>query len=158
MPAQIRSAISQHLLAPDAVRFVLNTDQPHQDYFDPSPEHPPEIIESLQLDLVEFCQDNAEAHRSVSLDPVADVSRNGQNQDHGAIGTAKSTIHQLSNSRDWFRSALKEKETRKWFEEAILDGDDIYLIVGYQSVLDARLSKERSASKGHGQNFKPQLP
>ena len=84
------------------------------------------------------------------MDPVVEVSRNGQNQNHGAIGTAKSTIHQLSNSRDWFRSALKEKGTRKWFEEAILDGEDIYLIVGYQSVLDARLSKERLASKEHG--------
>lgn len=98
-------------LARDAVklgRVVLNTDQPHQDYFDSSLKHPPEKVMSSQLDLVELRQDDAEAQGSVSLNPVADVSRSKHTQDHKAIATAKSTIYQLGNSRDWLRSALQE--------------------------------------------------
>ena len=151
MTAQIPPVLLQ-LLARDAVklgRFVLNTDQPHQDYFDPSLEHPPENLTSSQVDLVEFRKDNAKAQGSVSLDPVADVSRDKHNQNQRAIGTANSTIHQLGNSRDWFRTALQELETRKWFEKAILEGEDIYLIVGYQIVRDAVLSKEQSSSNGY---------
>lgn len=156
MPAHIHHAFSQYLLARDAVklgRFVLNKEEPHQDYFDPSLEHPPEIIQSSQLNLFEFRHDDTEAQVSMLLNPVVEVSRGKHNQDHGAIGTAKSTIHQLGNSRFWFRSALQGQETRKWFEEAILEGEDIYLIVGYQIVRDARLNKEQSSSNGYAAKF-----
>ncbi|CAL8577087.1 hypothetical protein XPA_002934 [Xanthoria parietina] len=152
MPAQIHPSISQRLLARDAIklgRFVLNTDQPHQDYFDPPLESPPETTESEQIDLVEVRQDDAKAQAAASLDPIADVSRSKHDQGQVAIATAKSAIYQLSNSRNWFRAALQEQKTRDWFERAILEGSEIYLIVGYQAVHDAQLSKEQSVSKGN---------
>ena len=102
---------------------------------------------SSQLDLAEFRQDNSKAQESASLDAVANVSRGKQNQDQTAIGIVKSTIHQLGNSRHWIRSALREQETHKWFEEAMLVGEDICLIVSYQIVLNALLSKEGSSSR-----------
>lgn len=58
-------------------------------------------------------------------------------------------MHLLGNSRDCFHSVLQGQETRKWFEEVVLGGEDIHLIVGYQIMRDGLLSKERWSSKGH---------
>lgn len=68
-------------------------------------------------------------------------------QNQAGIITAKSEVQQLGNSRAWFRDALQSQETRNWFKEMIRAGEDIYLIVGFQTVRNAQLSKVRASLK-----------
>ena len=150
MPAQTRTSAAQRLLARDSVklgRFIANPDDPHQDYFDPPLGSPPESIQSVQVSLTEFQHDGAGAEMGASLDPIAGVLHATHSQNQAGITTAKSEIQQLGNSRAWFRDALQSQETRNWFEEMIRAGEDIYLIVGFQTVRDAQLSKVRASSK-----------
>lgn len=150
MPAQTRTSAAQRLLARDSVklgRFVANPDDPHQDYFDPPLESPPESIQSVQVSLTQFQQDGAGAEMGASLDPIVGVSHANHSQNQAGITTAKSEVQQLGNSRAWFRDALQRQETRNWFEEMIRAGEDIYLIVGFQTVCDAQLSRETASSK-----------
>ena len=152
MPAQTRISAAQRLLARESVklgRFIVNPDDPHQDYFDPPLQSPPESIQSIQVSLTEFQHDGAGAETGASLDPIACVSHANHSQSQAGITTAESEVQQLGNSRAWFREALQHQETRNWFEEMICAGEDIYLIVGFQTVRDAQLSRKRASSREH---------
>lgn len=152
MPAQTRTSAAQRLLARESVklgRFVVNPDEPHQDYFDPPLEAPPESIQSVQVSLTEFQRDGAGFEAGASLDPFAGASHAKRNKSQAEISTAKSEVQQLGNSRAWFREALQHQGTRSWFEEMIYAGEDIYLIVGFQTVRDAQLSRKAASSSKH---------
>jgi len=45
---------------------------------------------------------------------------------------------------------MKIDSTRKWIEKAIDDGDDVYLIVGFHTVVDARIVHESVKSQDVG--------
>src|SRR5436853_4974412 len=51
--------------------------------------------------------------------------------------TGQVTTYQLDNSGAWFREAIKKPTTREWIEESIEQGDDIYVVVGYYTMLNA---------------------
>ena len=38
-----------------------------------------------------------------------------------------------------FKSAVKTEDTRKWINQAIDQGDDIYVVVGYHTMIDAKI-------------------
>jgi hypothetical protein len=58
----------------------------------------------------------------------------------------------LDNSDGWFEEATRLPATRGWIEQQIDQGNDIYMIVGFRSVTNARIIQESSfgtAAKGH---------
>ena len=160
MPARNLPLVSQRLLALDAIklgRFVLDTDQPHQDYFDPPLDSSPAAIKSEQINLTERHRDDIDAQTNALLDPLAGASCLKHDHNLNTIATAQSTVHQLANSRDWFHTAIREEETRKWIEKAIMEGEKIYLIVGYEIVRDAWLNKAQSSLKKRTVNLQAPL-
>ncbi|KJK66041.1 hypothetical protein P875_00021818 [Aspergillus parasiticus SU-1] len=56
----------------------------------------------------------------------------------------------LDNSEQWFRDAAQQEEVRKWMERVIDEGESIYLVVGYHTVLYARIGMQRSKGKEIG--------
>lgn len=48
----------------------------------------------------------------------------------------------LDNSDEWFEEAVLLPATRSWFERAVDRGDRIYMVVGYHTITDARISQE----------------
>ena len=56
----------------------------------------------------------------------------------------------LDNSGSWFESATKLQETRQWLESAIDQGDDVFLVVGYHTVVDARIAVSSSKAQARG--------
>jgi hypothetical protein len=58
-----------------------------------------------------------------------------------------SKIYQLDNSDEWFRKAVSRPEVREWIEKAVRTHGRIYVVVGYQTVHDARLSEANVRSK-----------
>ncbi|KAJ5273603.1 hypothetical protein N7478_008728 [Penicillium angulare] len=48
----------------------------------------------------------------------------------------------LDNNGQWFRDAVKSKNTRRWIERTIDEGEDIYVVIGYLTALDARIVEQ----------------
>ena len=48
----------------------------------------------------------------------------------------------LGNSGRWFEEAMGLEVTRKWVERAIDQGDEIYIIVGFHTLSNARIIQE----------------
>lgn len=43
----------------------------------------------------------------------------------------------MDNSTKWFKDACGDEEVREWLQEAVEDGDSVYLVVGFHTVVDA---------------------
>jgi hypothetical protein len=54
----------------------------------------------------------------------------------------------LQNSTQWFEKAASSEETRRWFERAIDQGDDVYFIVGFHPVTVAQIIYEFAEGSG----------
>lgn len=46
------------------------------------------------------------------------------------------TTYQLDNSGTWFKEAVESDTIREWIKESIDQGDDIYVVVGYSTMVD----------------------
>lgn len=134
-------------------RFVLNLDEPHQDYLDPACDLTPEVLKRPQLRYLDVQNTVKDAGFTAALTSLASASRSSQKAKVAAVTTEQSTIYQLGNSGRWFKAALKDQETRKWIEEVIGTGEDVYVVVGYQTMVDATVFGDMARSK----NFQARL-
>ena len=128
-------------------RLVLNLDEPHQDYWDPACDLTPEIIKRPQLRYIDVQNNTTSAGFTAGLTSLASVTRSNQRTMLAAVTTEQSTIYQLANSGRWFKASLKDHETRKWIEEVIGTGEDVYLVVSYQTMVDAKALGDTARSK-----------
>jgi len=78
---------------------------------------------------------------------LASASRSDRKTRLAAVTTEQSMIYQLANSGCWFKDSLKDQETRKWIEEVIGTGEDVYVVVDYQTVIDTRALGDKTRSK-----------
>jgi hypothetical protein len=71
------------------------------------------------------------------------------------IETDAVKTYTLDNSEVWFMEATNYDDTRRWIERAI-GGDGIYLVVGFHTVVDARIVHE--SAEGHQLGGQVTLP
>ncbi|KAI0410840.1 hypothetical protein F5X98DRAFT_368529 [Xylaria grammica] len=107
-------------------RFVTQIDQPQHEFHDPPPPHRPRSLVS-------------------NLD---DITRTYQTNDRIQISTKGMKAYTLENSGDWFENVIKSPTTRNWIERAINRGEDLFMIVGFYTVIDANISIESITSNG----------
>ena len=128
-------------------RFVTSVDHPHQDYHDPvyNPAPTASIITRAQYDGL-----GHEAHTSAFSTALTSLLSSGFSK------SAKSTIriesdriqtYLLPNSSQWFREATTTAETRQWLERAIDQGDDIFYVIGFHTITDARVTQKVASGK-----------
>ncbi|KAF9761672.1 hypothetical protein IL306_003751 [Fusarium sp. DS 682] len=68
------------------------------------------------------------------------------------MAPARGINYSLDNSDAWFDKAVGIPDTRRWIESAALRGDKIYMIVGIQTLTDARIvqtSARGRQAEGH---------
>ncbi|RPB07537.1 hypothetical protein P167DRAFT_609394 [Morchella conica CCBAS932] len=116
-------------------RLVLNTRYPQQDYIDPSTEVP----KFTKTPLHDF-----EEVRSLALLSLSFENRDDYIVDFSA---AKSFTYLLDNSKAWFARACGAPESRTWLEHAIEHADNVYLVVGYHTLVDARVTERSRISE-----------
>ena len=153
------NVIWQSLLPLESVklgRLVLNLDEPHQDYWDPACDLEPEILKRPQLRYLDVQNNATSAGLTAELTSLVSASHSNQKMRLSAVTTEQSTICQLANSSRWFKASLKDQDTRKWIEEAVRTGDDIYIVVGYQTMTDAKVTGDYGRLKEF--QAKVQLP
>lgn len=151
------SILFQTLLPPASVRLgrlVLNTRSPHQDFLDPFDEDdrpsPKECILSTHLNFEETRKFSKSSKLRSYFNDVLSVSYQSHSLGIASISAPQVTTHDLKNSGIWFRDACAVPETRTWLEGAIDNGDTVHLIVGYRTVLDARLAQSASSLTTQG--------
>jgi hypothetical protein len=129
-------------------RLVTNVDQPHQEYHDPHLDREPQIIEKVETHY--HTSDSLGAHSSFVSQLTAflssSVTRNTKTST--SITTKQVKTYYLDNNGQWFRDAVKCEDTRRWIERTIDEGEDIYVVIGYHTALDARI-----VEKSRGQNI-----
>ncbi|KAJ5101294.1 hypothetical protein NUU61_003516 [Penicillium alfredii] len=119
-------------------RLVLNIKEPQQDYFDPPCQRSEDA--SVQEHEGYGGVDNTGSNRDfVSLlTRLVAASHIKRMRTSTQVSTPRARTYQLRNSGVWFRRALEAEATRDWVEEAVDQGDEVYLIVGYHTFQDAR--------------------
>lgn len=139
------SLLARLLLPSESVRlgrYVLNPLEPHEDFLDPecSPNARPMKLSMTEYTAVQGQSKDSELGASIGA--LLDSSNLHSKFRMRATETATSEIHVLPNSRIWFKATLEHEPNREWLEEAVESGAKVYLIVGYQMVLDAQISDQ----------------
>lgn len=153
----------QTLLSSSSVRLgrlVLNTRSPHQDFLDPfDGDDRPSAKESIITEHTNFEEtrnfSKSSKLRSYFAD-VLSVSYRSENNGVSSLSAPLVITHDLTNSGKWFQNACARSETRTWLENAIDSGKTVYLVVGFRTLRDARLTQTASFESVHGANA--QLP
>lgn len=151
------SVLLQTLLPSGSVRLgrlVLNTRSPHQDYLDPlDDDGRPSSKESL-LNIHTNFEETRNSSKSSKLrsyfSDILSVSYNSQGSKVASLTAPQVTTHDLQNSGAWFQSACARAETRTWLEGAIDSGKTVYLVVGFRTLRDAKLTQSTSWDEKHG--------
>jgi hypothetical protein len=127
--------------------FVLNLDEPYQDYLYPACDLTPEVLKRPQLRYLDVQKTAKDAGYTAASTNLVSASRSSQKAKVAAVTTEQYTIYQLVNSGRWFKAALKNQETRKWIEEVVGTGEDVYVVVGYQTMVDVIVLGDMVKSK-----------
>jgi hypothetical protein len=123
-------------------RFTASIKQPHQEYHDPPCANAPEAIIALRNDYdgLHHSAHNTGFTTAITSLLSSGISRRAKTSIR--IATDQVKTYTLGNSRKWFVEAMGLEETRKWVERAIDQGDDIYLVVGFHTISNARIVQE----------------
>ncbi|KAJ5117769.1 hypothetical protein N7448_011401 [Penicillium atrosanguineum] len=142
--------LPQFFLPPSAIklgRFVTNIDEPHRDYLDPRLEKTFSIIEKVatQYDSADSLRNQRKFGSELTAFLSSTVSSRMNASIH--INTKQVKTYYLDNNGQWFRDIVKSEDVRKWIERTIDEGEDIYVVVGYHTVLDARIAEQSREQK-----------
>ncbi|KAJ5711930.1 hypothetical protein N7488_006086 [Penicillium malachiteum] len=131
-------------LPPESIRlgrFVRDIEEPSSDFLDPDiGVSEDNIVLQSHVDYSEVLHQSKERTFKAMLTSLVSASRSKNNKFRTQIHTDQMNTYQLSNSGTWFRSAVNQ-----------YSGDDMYVVVGYHTMRDARIldytenSSEQSA-------------
>lgn len=126
-------------------RLLLNAERPEQDFIDPLDSLPAEA-EIIRNDQPCF-QETLRLSKSPKLPPyLADIfsvyiSRADSTALTATLTGPGAISYDLANPAAWFTNACSQPSTRQFLEDASDNDDDVYLVVGFRTVHDARLAK-----------------
>jgi hypothetical protein len=132
-------------------RFVISMDNPHQDFHDPPHTSNPEVAEKVQTQYNGIYDSVQQRDASSQLTSLLSSSFSKRLKTSVQITTAQAKTYYLNNAGQWFRDAVQSTETQRWIERTIDEGEDIYVVVAYHTLLDARIrekSGDQSAAGG----------
>jgi hypothetical protein len=107
----------------------------------------PEVLERPRLGYLEMQGNATTAGFKADVTSFASASHSKKNTKVTTMKTERSTIFQLANSGRWFTTALKDSEARHWIEEVIGIGEAVYVVVGYQTMINAEISGDLTKAK-----------
>lgn len=128
-----------NLLPLDAVslgRFVVDVEYPQRRYHDPFPGRALSSTVQAETDVKESAQRRKNKRAGLFLTELFSLIKRKRSA-HGFEVRAVSALTYVLNQWDSiFRSACALEDTRRWLEDVIEDGKDVYFTVGYRTVVD----------------------
>jgi hypothetical protein len=145
--------ISQYLLPISSVslgRFITNIDEPHQDYHDPVYTSSLETAEKLQIQYDGIHQSVTDRKATSQLTAFLSSAFSKRLKASVRVTSEQVKTYYLQNCAQSFRKALEHEETRRWIERTIDEGEDVYLVTGYHTLLDARIYEQSGEQRFSG--------
>jgi hypothetical protein len=120
-------------------RFVTNIDHPNLRHHDPPCTEPPKQVVSPRDCYIGLDQKSTGVSIGSALTSFISASISKRAKTQVRFIAEKITTYTLDNSDEWFENAVRIPTTRTWIERAIDKGDDIYMIVGFHVIANARI-------------------
>jgi hypothetical protein len=142
--------LQQYFLPPSAIklwRFVTNTDEPHRDDHDQSSAAGLSIIEKVVTQYNSADSLGAQRKFGTELTNFLSSSISSRTNASIHITTQQVKTYYLDNNGQWFRDIVKSEDVRRWIERTIDEGEDIYVVVGYHTILNARITEQSREQK-----------
>jgi len=154
----LRTAVllQQSLLSLDSVRLgriVRDAREPHQDFLDPFQSDNPDAIVKRHQNFDEILKSSKSVSLRTRLTKLVSTTCEYQDANIVTMTADEANTYQLTNSGSWFNKACKLNDTRSWIIESIEHGYDLYLIVGYFTVKNARIREEIITRRQTGGEF-----
>ena len=122
-------------------RFVTSFKEPHQDYHDPTDRIHPDTLEEVQIQCESSYRNIIDRKLTSRLTSFLSSSFSKRLSAFIQIKADQAKTYHLNNPGQWFRSAVQSQETRKWIEKTLDEGEDIYIVVAYHTLQDARITE-----------------
>jgi hypothetical protein len=142
--------LRQFFLPQDSIklgRFITSIDHPHQNYHDPTCAKAPQALISLRGSYTGTYQTDTSSGFGSALTSLMSAAFSKHAKTKVRVATDRVTTYILQNSDRWFEEATKMLPTRSWIERQVDQGYDIYVIVGFHTVTDARVIQEYMHAK-----------
>lgn len=123
-------------------RFVISLDDPHHDYHNPTSNASSDFTEKVQTHYDSI--HHSTKHQTVASQLATFLSSSFSKRLKASIRITanQAKTYYLNNAGQWFRDAVKSQETREWIERTIDEGEDIYIVVAYHTLVDAQILQE----------------
>ncbi len=123
-------------------RFVTSVDEPHRDYHDPNDSPSFKIVEKVETHYDSI--DSLADHHSFASELTSLLSTSFSKRHKSSIRIATNQVktYYLDNNGEWFRNTVQLEDVRRWIERTIDEGEDIYVVVGYHTIMDARVAAQ----------------
>lgn len=154
MPKSI--LLTQFFLPLSAVslgRFVISLDHPHQDFHNPTGDIDPNVTEKVQTQYESFHHSIKHQNIASQLTTFLSSSFAKRLKASVRITADQARTYYLNNAGQWFRDAVKSQETREWIERTIDEGEDIYVVVAYHTLMNARILEQSGGQSSAGGNL-----
>ena len=151
MPKSI--LIPQFFLPLSAVslgRFVISLDHPHQDFHNPTIDASPDITENVQTQYESLHHSAKHENITSQLTTFLSSSFAKRLKTSIRITADQAKTYYLNNAGQWFRDIVKSQETQEWIERTIDEGEDIYVIVAYHTLMNARVLEQLGGQSSTG--------
>lgn len=131
-------------------RFVTSVKHPNLRYHDPPSAEPPKQVVSPRDCYIGLDQKSAGASFESALTSLISVRFSKHAKTKVQVTADKITTYTLDNSDEWFENAVRIPSTRTWIERALDREDDIYMIVGFHVITNARIIQATIQGKDLG--------
>ncbi|KAI9765654.1 MAG: hypothetical protein M1840_007211 [Geoglossum simile] len=145
--------LSQFFLPQSAVslgRFVISLDEPHQDFHDSLRNSGPEVTERVQSQYNSIRHSIKHQNAASQLTGFLSSSFSKRLKMSIQITADQAKTYYLNNAGQWFRDAVKSQETREWIERTIDEGEAIYVVVAYHTLINARITAQLGGQSAAG--------
>lgn len=145
--------VPQFFLPPSSVklgRFITNIDHPHQGYHDPNYARTPKPAISSRESYIGLNHESSNANFGAALTSLISAGFSRRAKTQVAVMTDCVRTYSLDNSDEWFTEAMAMLGTRTWIERTVDRGYDIYMIVGFHTVTNARIAHKFAHERDAG--------
>ncbi|KJK73790.1 hypothetical protein H634G_10935 [Metarhizium anisopliae BRIP 53293] len=141
----------QTLLPQESVklgRLITNYEYPYQDYHDPPSSQQPNLLLSFHDAYVAEHHEARVSSFGLTLTSLISARFAKHAKLKIRVNAEQLKTYALDNSEHWFEEVTRLPATRAWIERAIDKRRDIYLIVGFHTITNAKISQESARGKG----------
>lgn len=141
MPSSV--FVQKSFLSLDALqlgRLVVNKVSPQQDFLDPWVGRQPDKTVLDETDFQSVLDNSTTSTFSIKLSGLLNINHGTEKKSLVSISASKALKYEIQNSGVWFSEACSLPSVRQWLEKAVENYSHAYLIVGYQTLVDAQVT------------------